>query len=331
MPTLFSAAFYASISIAVLSALLYVLNLASPALTTHPRGRVAGRGGRSALVLGATGATGRQVVRELLASNEWSAVTTIGRRPYVAEKGGAADKRLHFIMVKDLADDDAVRAAVLSFMRGEGSLTTAAKGTPFYGRIAPFDVLFNCIGTTRKQAGGAVGFVNVEVGVTRTVTNLAADMGVLHVSVVSAQGANHKQWAVDWFHPLLYVRTLGEKEQATLHPEIRAASEGAGELQFPHEEGTSTHGGDASSSGSGSHASSIVRRSIFRPGMLNRLSGDRFVENVINRLGLGLRVDVLARAMVRDAEAEPPVERGVEVEAPVFYEGNTIIAQASRL
>ena len=325
MPTLSSAAFYASISIAALSALLYVLNLASPALTTHRRGQVAGRGGRSALVLGATGATGRQVVRELLASNEWSAVTTIGRRPY--EKGGAADKRLHFIMVKDLADDDAVRAAVLSFMRGEGSLTTAAKGTPFYGRIAPFDVLFNCIGTTRKQAGGAVGFVNVEVGVTRTVTNLAADMGVLHVSVVSAQGANHKQWAVDWFHPLLYVRTLGEKEQATLHPEAAPA----GELQFPHEEGTSTHGGDASSSGRGSHASSIVRRSIFRPGMLNRLSGDRFVENVINRLGLGLRVDVLARAMVRDAEAEPPVERGVEVEAPVFYEGNTIIAQASRL
>ena len=91
-------------------------------------------------------------------------------------------------------------------------------------------------------------------------------MGVLHVSVVTAQGANHQQWAVDWFHPLLYVRTLGEKEQATLHPEVRAASEEAGELQFPHE-GTSTHGGDASSSGS--HASSIVRRSIFRPGMLN--------------------------------------------------------------
>ena len=153
-------------------------------------------------------------------------------------------------------------------------------------------------------------------------------MGVLHVSVVTAQGANHQQWAVDWFHPLLYVRTLGEKEQATLHPEVRAASEEAGELQFPHE-GTSTHGGDASSSGS--HASSIVRRSIFRPGMLNRLSGDRFVENVINNwLGLGLRVDVLARAMVRDAEAEE-VERGVEVEAPVFYEGNTAIAQASRL
>ena len=54
------------------------------------------------------------------------------------------------------------------------------------------------------------------------------------------------------------------------------------------------------------------------------------MENVINNwLGLGLRVDVLARAMVRDAEAE--VERGVEVEAPVFYEGNTAIAQASRL
>ena len=65
----------------------------------------------------------------------------------------------------------------------------------------------------------------IEVGVTKAVADMAAAEGVPHVSVVSAQGANHKQFAVEWFHPLLYGRTLGQKEQAVLqHPGIPRVS-----------------------------------------------------------------------------------------------------------
>jgi hypothetical protein len=67
----------------------------------------------------------------------------------------------------------------------------------------------------------------------------------------------------------------------------------------------------------------IQRVSIFRPGMLNRLMGDRMHENLINKLGLGLRVDTLAQAMVRDAESEPPTAK----EAVHVYEGNPTITK----
>ena len=69
----------------------------------------------------------------------------------------------------------------------------------------------------------------------------------------------------------------------------------------------------------------IPRVSIFRPGMLNRLTGDRLGENIINWFGLGLRVDTLAKAMIVDAETDPV--QGPEKEEPVFYKGNSLISK----
>jgi len=59
-------------------------------------------GGRSALVIGGTGATGSKVVDELLSRKEWTKVVVIGRRQ-VEQK----DDKLECIVV-DINDDKAV-------------------------------------------------------------------------------------------------------------------------------------------------------------------------------------------------------------------------------
>ena len=60
--------------------------------------------------------------------------------------------------------------------------------------------------------------------------------------------------------------------------------------------------------------------------MLNRLTGDRTWEVVVNKLGLGIRVDLLAQAMIYDAETEPIPKNG-EREIVHVYEGNTLITK----
>ena len=105
---------------------------------------------------------------------------------------------------------------------------------------------------------------------TRVVSQKAFAAGVQIASVVSAEGANHEllkghDW-IKYIHPLLYVRTLGEKEQATI-------------------------------------ASGFQRVTIFRPGLLNREVGNGLMRRIQDRFDLGLRVSTLASAMVRDAES----------------------------
>ena len=85
-------------------------------------------------------------------------------------------------------------------------------------------------------------------------------------SLISASGANHKVWAVDWIHPLLYAKTIGQKEQTVIT-----------ENKFK-------------------------RVSIFRPGMLIRMmNGGQWYDSLIKTMGIGLRVDILSRAMIVDA------------------------------
>jgi nucleoside-diphosphate-sugar epimerase len=155
---------------------------------------------------------------------------------------------------------------------------------------APYDAMFVCHGTTRGKAGGANMFKKIEIDLTANVAELAAQNKIKHISVVSAQGANPDASAVDWIHPMLYVQTLGRKEKAVLD-----------------------------------RAKAFEKISIFRPGMLNRLKGDRFIENVINYFGIGLSVDILAKAMIRDAETSSS-KTGLQK-----YEGNTKIKALSNL
>ena len=95
----------------------------------HPRGPRKQGIQRRAVVLGATGATGRKIVTQLLESSDWH-VTTLVRKPSPASEtsSGSQTDRLTEVVV-----GNTLELADVSVFRGH-------------------DVLFNCIGTTR--AGG---------------------------------------------------------------------------------------------------------------------------------------------------------------------------------
>jgi len=195
---------------------------------------------KKAVVIGGTGATGQQLIKQLLENDKWGQITSIGRKPVL---NGKSHVKLQDIVIESLDYLSSTKKI------WEGN-----------------DVFFNCIGTTRKRAGSAKDFIKVEVDISMEAAKIASNAQISHASVISASGANHNQWAKDWIHPLLYIRTIGQKEQ-TLIKNI------------------------------------FDRVSIFRPGMLIRLvDNETWIERIMKSKGLGLRVDDLASAMIYDAE-----------------------------
>lgn len=132
-----------------------------------------GKGSRSCLILGATGATGSKVLETVLEREEWGRVVVVGRRP--PPQDFRDTKEAEFIPMSDGEPLDAER-------------------------LEGIDTFFNCIGTTRADAGSAKRFHDVEVGVTEKVAAAAAAAGIKHGSVVSAQGADpDRVLAPSWF------------------------------------------------------------------------------------------------------------------------------------
>ena len=234
-------------------------------LSKHPREYEA-KSARKAVVIGGTGATGCQLIKQLLKSDNWQQVTSIGRKPILNGQ-----------------NHDKLQDIVIDSLHNMSSTKEIWKG---------HDVFFNCIGTTRKRAGGAKKFIEIEAGISLEAAKLASQAQIPHASVVSANGANHNQWAQDWIHPLLYIRAMGQKEQTVI-------------------------------------TNKFDRVSIFRPGMLIRLvDNDTWIERISESKGFGLRVDVLASAMIRDAECKYDMS---DKESPVVYVGNDCIKDSNRL
>ena len=211
-----------------------------------------------AIIIGGTGATGKQLLNQLMQNQNCELVTSIGRKPVL---DGAKNVKLVDIVVESLANLSATEKS------WEGN-----------------DVFFNCIGTTRQRAGGAKEFIHIEAGISNEAAKMASNAKIHHASLVSAKGANHTTWAKDWIHPLLYMRTMGQKEQTILS-----------NFSFNHV-------------------------SIFKPGMLIRLQGKQtWLESFSASKGFGLRVDTLASAMIRNAEQ---VKLGSVEKSPQFFIGN---------
>ena len=220
-----------------------------------------------AIIIGGTGATGKQLLNQLIRNQNCDLVTSIGRRPVL---DGEKNKKLVDIVVESLF-----------------KLTSTEK----YWKDN--DVFFNCIGTTRQRAGGAKEFINIESGISNEAAKMAADAKIPHASLISAKGANHKIWAKDWIQPLLYMKTIGQKEQTIIS-------------NF-----------------------SFNSVSIFKPGMLIRLQGkESWFENFSELKGFGLRVDTLASAMIQDAER---VKLGLAVKSPQYFIGNNDIKSSLEL
>ena len=220
-----------------------------------------------AIIIGATGATGKQLLNQLMQNQNCELVTSIGRKPVL---DGAKNDKLVDIVVESLSNLSATEKS------WEGN-----------------DVFFNCIGTTRQRAGGAKEFIHIEAGISNEAAKMASNAKIHHASLVSAKGANHTTWAKDWIHPLLYMRTMGQKEQTILS-----------NYSFNHV-------------------------SIFKPGMLIRLQGKQtWFESFSESKGFGLRVDTLASAMIRNAEQ---VKLGSVEKSPQFFIGNDHIKSSLEL
>ncbi|KAL4451875.1 hypothetical protein ABPG75_007537 [Micractinium tetrahymenae] len=145
-----------------------------------------------AVVLGATGAVGREVLGQLLVSPRWSSVTAEAPAQYKSQPGFDAAKLKQVVVDMDRLEEQA--------------------GSAFAGA----DSVFCCLGTTRAAAGSAEAFKKVDLHYVEAAARAAAAAGVPHFSLVSAQGARAGLWASDLkpFHGLLYAKTKGLAEEA---------------------------------------------------------------------------------------------------------------------
>ena len=132
---------------------------------------------KKALVIGATGAVGRDLVDILLKDERYSSVATFARR----DLGIRHEKLTSYIV--DFAYPEQWR----EFMQG--------------------DVLFSALGTSRKQAGSKEGQYRVDYEYQLTAARTAKEQGVRHLVLVSSVGA-------DCHSKFFYLRLKGEIERA---------------------------------------------------------------------------------------------------------------------
>jgi len=136
--------------------------------------------GLNVLVLGGSGATGRCLVRQLLAFDRVASVTNIGRREY--DCFPTLDKVVQ-VVVADMSDMSQVDLA-----------------------LPTYELAFCTIGTTRSDAGSDEAFRLVDYTYTTQFINLCQQKNVTAFHLMSSVGADHSSW-------FLYPRTKGEVEQ----------------------------------------------------------------------------------------------------------------------
>lgn len=138
---------------------------------------MAAANGRVALVAGATGLVGREVLAVLLADKSYSKVICVGRRVPPLQ---------HPKLVQHTVDFQAV--------------------APFTA-LSHVDDVFIALGTTIKVAGSQAAFRAVDFDAVMAVARAARAQGATKLGVVSAMGANPKS-------AIFYNRVKGEMEQA---------------------------------------------------------------------------------------------------------------------
>ena len=213
------------------------------------------------IIIGATGATGRKVLKQLTANEKCTEITSIGRRKLDSNQ---LNDKINHIVIDSLLD-----------------LSQIEKNWENH------DMFFNCIGTTKKKAGGANQFYEIEYGISNEAARVASKSNIRHASLISASGANHNLWAKKWIHPLFYSKTMGRKEQTIIS-------------NYPFQ-----------------------KISIFKPGMLIRnMESKSILDKFLKNSGFGLDVDILAKAMIEDAQRVFQNKRATKT---MYYEGNDCI------
>jgi uncharacterized protein YbjT (DUF2867 family) len=133
--------------------------------------------GLTALVIGATGATGTELVQQLIDDNRYTSVVVFSRRPLLVT--GAS-------LTTHIVDFDNPQA---------------------WAHLVKGDVLFSALATTLKQAGSQKEQYKIDYTYQYQTAAIAAANGVAKYVLVSAMGANAKSW-------LFYPRIKGELDNA---------------------------------------------------------------------------------------------------------------------
>ena len=132
----------------------------------------------TALVIGATGATGTELVHQLIEDNHFASVVVFSRRP------------LEFTHAK-------LTCYIVDFDNPE-----------LWAHLVKGDVLFSALATTLKQAGSQKEQYKIDYTYQYQTAATAAANGVAKYVLVSAMGANSKSW-------LFYPRIKGELDNTT--------------------------------------------------------------------------------------------------------------------
>lgn len=195
----------------------------------------------TALVLGATGACGKEIVYQLLDNPHCHKIILLSRKKFLVEHPNKNK---------------------ISERIGPLENLTSLK----YNALGKIHCIFSCLGTTRKQAGSAKRFRQVELHLNYQLATILRQYPIDHFSLISAKGANPKLFSYSHplFHSFLYLKTKGELEE-----KIK-------KLNFK-----SLH--------------------IFRPGLLDRHGKDkRFSEKLLTKIVPSLDTKDLARVMTKE-------------------------------
>ena len=139
--------------------------------------------GRVALVLGASGETGGEVVRSLVDREEFTRVVIVTRRQLQFPD----ESRYNEKIVQHIVDFDNLSSLHSEVFRG-------------------VDTAFCCLGTTRKIAG-AEGFVKVDHDYVLAAATLLKEAGCPEFHLLTSTGAKASSW-------FLYPSTKGKVEEA---------------------------------------------------------------------------------------------------------------------
>lgn len=132
---------------------------------------------KKAIIIGATGLVGGQLLQELLKDNQFSEVLVLGRRSVNIQ---------HAKLTEHLIDFDQPNA---------------------YGHLVQGDVLFSCLGTTLKKAGSKERQWKIDYDYQYEMAQAAQKNQVATYVLVSSSGANSKS-------KVFYSRMKGELEEA---------------------------------------------------------------------------------------------------------------------
>ncbi|CAI5723587.1 unnamed protein product [Hyaloperonospora brassicae] len=144
-----------------------------------------------ALVIGSTGAVGRDLVAELVSSSRCTKVIALTRRDIPESMWTSVFPSM----------DCAVAAKKLTVRKVDFDRLSDSD----LAATDKVDAVFSCLGTTRKDAGSGEAFRKVDLKYVHQVAELAKTAGVPYFGLLTSQGANKDSW-------FLYPQTKGEVE-----------------------------------------------------------------------------------------------------------------------